>query len=61
MRSRHIMTLQPGISSNQLEEMRKAGISLIVPKPLHKNYPKDRSIQIYGLAEFLKVARSLAT
>ncbi len=61
MRSRHIMTLQPGISSSQLEEMRKAGISLIVPKPLHKNYPKDRSIQIYGLAEFLKVARSLAT
>ena len=60
MNHRHILTIQPGISSNQMEEMRKAGVSLIVPKRLHKDYPKDRQLRIYDVAEFIRYAKTLA-
>lgn len=59
MKQRHILTIQPGISSNQMEEMRKAGVSLIVPKHLHKKYPSDRKLQIYDVADFLKYAKTI--
>lgn len=59
MDHRHILTIQPGISSNQMEEMRKSGVSLIVPKSLHKDYPPDRKLHIYDLADFLKYAKSI--
>jgi type II restriction enzyme len=59
MKRRHILTIQPGISSNQMEEMRKAGVSLIVPKRLHKDYPPDRKLQIYDMANFLKYAKTI--
>ncbi|QYK47330.1 MAG: hypothetical protein KF838_11130 [Phycisphaeraceae bacterium] len=61
MTRRHILTIQPGISSNQMEEMRKAGVSLIVPKRLHKDYPPDRKLQIYDVADFLKYAKTIVT
>lgn len=59
LRQRHILTLQPGISTNQMEEMRTAGISLVVPKALHKDYPPDRQLQILGVADFIEYARSI--
>ena len=59
MKQRHILTIQPGISSNQMEEMRKAGVSLIVPKRLHKDYPPNRNLQIYDVADFLKYAKTI--
>ncbi|MCD4733214.1 type II restriction endonuclease [bacterium] len=36
---RYLLTLQEGISENQLKEMKNANVSLIVPKELHKFYP----------------------
>lgn len=59
IRQRHLLTIQPGISSNQMEEMHKAGVALIVPKRLHKDYPPDRKLQIYDVAGFLKYAKSI--
>ena len=51
---KHIVTIQPGISSNQLEEMRKAGITLIVPRKLHRKYPRDRNITILNIKDFIR-------
>lgn len=39
IKQKHILTLQPGISVNQLREMSEANIRLIVPKKLHAEYP----------------------
>jgi len=39
---KHLMTMQRGISTNQLGEMVAANVSLIVPQGLHREYP-DRS------------------
>lgn len=59
LKHRHILTIQPGISSNQMEEMRHAGVSLIVPKRLHAEYPPDRKLRIYTVADFLAYAKSI--
>jgi EcoRII C terminal/Restriction endonuclease EcoRII, N-terminal len=37
---KHLLTLQQGISGNQLQEMDKAGLTLVVPEKLHSLYPK---------------------
>jgi type II restriction enzyme len=50
---KHILTLQEGISSKQLAEMKQASVTLVVPKPLHKKYPKQRDIKMLDLETFL--------
>lgn len=57
---KHILTLQPGISVNQLEEMRAANVTLVVPKHLHKDYNiEDSGIEILTVADFVEQARAL--
>jgi type II restriction enzyme len=55
---KHILTLQPGISGNQLEEMRSANVTLIVPRQLHKDFPKERRITLLNLEEFFSTVRT---
>jgi EcoRII C terminal/Restriction endonuclease EcoRII, N-terminal len=50
---KHIMTIQPGISTNQLNEMHEANVTLIVPKKFHKDYPKERNITLLTVEEFV--------
>lgn len=50
---KHILTLQPGISSNQLTEMHQAGLTLIVPRKLQDEYPKDHPLRILTVEDFL--------
>ena len=39
--SKHIFTLEKGISGKQLTEMRDSGVTLVVPEPLHRQFPPD--------------------
>jgi type II restriction enzyme len=57
---KHILTMQPGISANQLTEMNEAGVTLIVPEKLHKDYP-DHPIRLLTLDEFITDTRALLT
>jgi len=50
---KHILTVQPGISSNQLAEMREKNVTLIVPQSLHKEYPKDTGINLLTVEQFI--------
>lgn len=50
---KYILTIQPGISTNQLNEMHRANVTLVVPKKLHKDYPKDRHITLLSVDEFI--------
>lgn len=52
--AKHILTIQPGISANQLQEMHECQVRLIVPRRLHKEYPRESAMPIMGLEEFLK-------
>ena len=53
VKQKHILTLQPGISSNQLKEMHEAGVTLGVPRKLQGEYPKDHPLTILTLEDFI--------
>lgn len=62
VKAKHILTLQQGITGNQLKEMQEASVSLVVPKPLHNKYPKDWQsalLDVHGFIENIK--KQLAT
>ena len=50
---KHLVTLQEGISSNQLLEMREANVTLVVPKPFHKGYDLRTGIRLLSVDDFL--------
>lgn len=53
---KHILTIQPGISTNQLTEMHAAGVTLVVPEKLHKDYPKH-PISLLTVDQFISETR----
>lgn len=55
---KHILTMQPGISGNQLTEMNDAGVTLIVPQKLQKDYPAH-PIRMLTIEQFIAEARTL--
>ena len=54
VKTKHLFTLQQGISSNQLEEMYKYNVCLVVPKDYVKSFPKKFIPQILTLGDFVK-------
>ena len=50
---KHLLTMQPGISGAQLQEMKDARLSLIVPEPLHNNYPPDSPMSLLSVNNFI--------
>lgn len=52
--SKHLLTMQEGISLNQYSEMEQEGVILVVPKPLHKAYHKDIRHKLLTLETFIK-------
>jgi len=58
---KYILTLQPGISTTQLQEMKDSGVMLVVPKPLQTNYPRDNPLKLLTVRElFAEVKRDLS-
>ncbi len=55
---KHLFTLQQGISRNQLSEMEKYGVQLVVPKVYHSSFPKEYRANILTLEEFIRFVRS---
>ena len=51
--TKHILTIQPGISTNQFDEMHAAKVRLVVPNQLHSNYPPERSIDLLNVNQFV--------
>lgn len=49
----HLFTLQEGVSVNQFQEMKDAGVTLVVPKPLHDKYPKEIREKLVTLSGFI--------
>jgi hypothetical protein len=56
---KHIATLQEGVSKDQFAEMKKAGVVLVVPKPLHLKYPKEIRAELKTLRNFIDEVHSL--
>jgi hypothetical protein len=57
-KAKHIITLQPGISSAQLGEMHTAGVSLVVPESLHHSFPKEHTISLLSVESFIQAVKT---
>jgi hypothetical protein len=54
---KYLITLQQGISKNQLDEMAAENLTLVVPQPLHGNYPKDYQDRLWSVKRFIEFAK----
>lgn len=57
IKTKHLFTLQQGISKNQLEEMYKHNVCLVVPKPYLSSFPLEFADKILTLDHFIKLVR----
>lgn len=59
--SKHLLTLEPGISQTQTDEMRKERLKLVLPYPLHESYRPSQQSDLTSVAGFIDLARRLAS
>ncbi|WP_088034859.1 type II restriction endonuclease [Evansella clarkii] len=52
--NKHLITLQQGITINQLDEMQGERVTLVVPEPYHKAYPESHRDRLWTLTQFLE-------
>ncbi|MBN2256943.1 MAG: hypothetical protein JW704_03865 [Anaerolineaceae bacterium] len=57
IKQKHILTMQKGISSRQLEEMERASVSLVIPKKLHIEYPSSIRDSLITIDDFFNFVR----
>jgi len=57
--TKHLLTLQEGVSVSQFRQMQQAGIQLVVPKGLIAKYPEEIRGELVTLEAFLAELRGL--
>jgi len=55
IKTKHLFTLQQGISKNQLEEMYRYGVRLVVPEPYLRSFPEEFRERILTLDKFVRL------
>lgn len=55
---KHLFTLEPGISSNQTDEMQSSQLQLVLPKELHETYTNEQQDWLMNLSEFVHLVTS---
>ena len=60
IQTKHLLTLQEGVSEGQFREMHEAGVSLVVPAGLHKAYPDSVRPHLITFESFLADVRLLS-
>lgn len=58
---KHLLTLQPAISKDQLSEMRDANVTLVVPRKFHTGYDLKTGIRLLSLEQFVGKIKALVT
>ncbi len=59
--TKHLLTLQEGVSETQYAEMRTANVKLVVPAPLLSKYPNSVQPELVTLESFVAELRTLRT
>ena len=54
---KHLITLEPGISENQTNEMASNKLQLVLPKGLHETYRENQQSWLMDLEEFIELVR----
>lgn len=50
---KHLLTLEPGISQPQTDQMAASALQLVVPAPLHQSYNADQQAWLWDLSHFI--------
>lgn len=61
IRKKHLLTLEPGISESQTDEMQRELLQLVVPSALHGSYKPTQQDWLMDMAEFLKLVKERQT
>ncbi len=56
--TKHLLTLEPGISRVQTAEMKRAGLQLVLPTALHDTYFPDQRVELQNVRSFIHLVRS---
>lgn len=51
--TKHLLTLEPSISTNQTDEMRTKKLQLVVPSKLHETYRENQRLWLLSLSDFV--------
>lgn len=54
---KHLLTLEPGISGNQTDEMRAKSLQLVIPRRLHETFQPGQREWLIDLTSFLELVR----
>jgi len=54
---KHLLTLEPGISEAQTQEMKALNVQLVIPQPLHATYSERQMPKLLNLHEFIHLVR----
>ncbi len=54
---KHLLTLQPGISQHQTDEMRDHRVQLVLPRSLHDSYTAEQQSWLMDVEGFLKIVK----
>ncbi|WP_339862863.1 type II restriction endonuclease [Paremcibacter congregatus] len=55
---KHLVTLEPGISSDQTDEMRSSLLTLVVPEEIQSTYSSEQCRHILKLSNFIELVRA---
>lgn len=55
---KHLLTLEPGISVNQTEQIRAASLQLVIPKAIHASYAPGQQAHLLSVEGFLELVRA---
>lgn len=58
--TKHLLTLQEGVSEGQFQEMQEAGVQLVVPAGIHDSYPAAVRPHLVSFESFIGDVRLLA-
>ena len=51
--TKHLLTLEPGISENQTDEMRAKSLQLVIPRGLHETYKEGQRDWLMNVTDFI--------
>jgi hypothetical protein len=52
---KHLLTLEPAISTAQTDEMQSRNLKLVIPKPLHTSYSPTQQAAMLSLKDFVEL------
>jgi hypothetical protein len=58
---KHLLTLEPGISENQTDEMRAKHLQLVLPASLHTTYREAQRSWLMNVEDFVKLVQARQT